>query len=248
MDATVFAGSPTLLESHLGLSARKMTRDPGANREKGDEASSGRGAGPMEPSSREGGAPVRRGVETITRPAQEMSDDHQLARAAATGDETAFEDLVRRHTPAVWRMARSMLRDDFAAEEAVQDTFLKAHRHLDGFRGEAKVSTWLLSICHRACLDRLRLRRVETVPFEDLSGEAGRHETPELKVALERALETLPHEEREAFVLVAVAGHTRDEAAEIVGVPASTMRSRMSRAREKLARALGEARREAAGG
>lgn len=175
-------------------------------------------------------------------------DDLELVRQAAAGDEPAFELLVRRHTDAVWRMARSMLRDDFLAEEAVQDTFLKAYRNLHAFRGEAKLSTWLLSICHRTCLDRLRLKRLNVVSLEEVRRERGREERTDLKVAVETALSDLPADEREAFVLVEVVGHSREEAAEIVGVPASTMRSRVSRAREKLARALGDAREEATGG
>jgi RNA polymerase sigma-70 factor (ECF subfamily) len=175
-------------------------------------------------------------------------DDHDLIRQAAGGDQPAFEALVRRNTPAVWRMARSMLNDDMAAEEAVQDTFLKAYRNLHTFRGEAKVSTWLLTICHRACIDRLRLKRADVVSLDAVRRERGREDRPELRLALEAALADLPHEEREAFVLVAVTGHSREEAAEIVGVPASTMRSRVARARQRLAEALGDAREEAAGG
>lgn len=175
------------------------------------------------------------------------SDDHALLRQAADGDATAFEDLVRRHTDAAWRMARSMLRDDFAAEEAVQDTFLKAHRNLATFRGDAKVSTWLLSICHRTCIDRLRKKRLDVISLEDVRRERGHHDRTDLKLAVEDALAGLPDDEREAFVLVEVVGHTREEAAEIIGVPASTMRSRVSRAREKLARALGDGRSEAGG-
>ena len=178
----------------------------------------------------------------------EPMDDHDLIRRAAGGDQPAFEALVRRNTPAVWRMARSMLTDDMAAEEAVQDTFLKAYRNLHTFRGEAKVSTWLLTICHRACIDRLRLKRADVVSLDAVRRERGREDRPELRLALEAALAGLPHEEREAFVLVAVTGHSREEAAEIVGVPASTMRSRVSRARQRLAEALGDAREEAAGG
>lgn len=174
-------------------------------------------------------------------------DDHALVRAAVEGDEEAFETLVRRHTDAAWRMARSMTRDDFLAEEVVQDSFLKAYRNLGSFRGEAKFSTWLLSICHRTCIDRLRLKRAEVVPLDEVRGLHGPPERTDLKVAIEHALERLPDDEREAFTLVEVVGHTREDAAAIVGVPASTMRSRVSRAREKLARALGDARSRATG-
>ncbi len=174
-------------------------------------------------------------------------EDHALVRQAAEGDDAAFEQLVRRHTDAAWRMARSLTRDDFLAEEVVQDTFLKAHRNLHSFRGEAKFSTWLLSICHRTCIDRLRLKKADVVPLDEVRGLHRPPERTDLKVAIERALEQLPDDEREAFVLVEVVGHTRGDAAVIAGVPASTMRSRVSRARHKLARALGDARSRATG-
>jgi len=178
----------------------------------------------------------------------ELMDDPVLVEKAAAGDQAAFEVLVRRHTDMVWRMARSLMRDDFAAEEAVQDTFLKAYRNLHTFRGESKFTTWLLTICHRNCIDRLRLKRAQVVSLDEMRREHGREERPDLKVAIDAALAQLPDDEREAFVLVEVVGHTREEAADIVGVPASTMRSRVSRARERLAEALSDARSEAAGG
>lgn len=184
---------------------------------------------------------------TAMPPTPASADDTELVRQAADGDDAAFELLVRRHTDAAWRMARSMLRDDFAAEEAVQDTFLKAHRNLHTFRGDAKVSTWLLSICRRSCLDRLRLKRHETVELDETRHEGGSEDRTDLRLAVEQALKDLPDEEREAFVLVEVVGHTREEAADIVGVPPSTMRSRVSRARDRLARALGDARAQASG-
>lgn len=174
-------------------------------------------------------------------------DDHRLVNDAADGDESAFELLVRRHTDAVWRMAWSMMRDDFAAEEAVQDTFLKAYRNLHSFRGDSKVSTWLISICRRSCLDMLRRKRHDVVSLDEVRRTHGREDRTDLKVAVEGALDDLPDDEREAFTLVEIIGHTREEAASIVDVPPSTMRSRVSRARAKLARALSEARWEATG-
>ena len=166
-------------------------------------------------------------------------DDADLLSGAARGDETAFELLVRRHTEAVWRLARSLLPDDFTAEEAVQDTFLRAYRALGSFRGESAVRTWLLSICHRTCLDRLRLKRAKVVPIEHLRRERAREDPTDLRISLEQALQRLPEEERRAFVLVHVLSYSREEAAEICGVPSSTMRSRVARATERLAESLG---------
>lgn len=172
-------------------------------------------------------------------------DDLTLVEQAAAGDETAFELLVRRHTDAVWRFARSCLADDFAAEEAVQDTFVKAYRALATFRGESSVRTWLLSICHRTCIDASRRRRATVVSLDEARRARAREEHPELRLVLSQGLATLPASEREAFQLVDVLGYSREEAAAIVGVPASTMRSRVARARKRMVAALGGA---AAGG
>lgn len=168
----------------------------------------------------------------------EAGDDAVLVGRAAAGDELAFEVLVRRHTETVWRMARSLLDDDFAAEEAVQDTFLKAHRGLARFRGEAAVTTWLLSICNRCCIDRLRLRRADVVPLEHLREQRAREDTAELRLSIERALPALAPADRQAFTLVDVLGYSREEAAAIAAVPSSTMRTRVARARARLVDAL----------
>lgn len=165
-------------------------------------------------------------------------EDTALVRRAAEGDEPAFELIVRRHTDSVWRYARTVLHDDGSAEEAVQDTFLKAHRALATFRGEAALRTWLISICHRACLDRLRRKRLDVVPLEQVREQRGREEQHDLRLWLEQAVAELPDDERQAFTLVHVLGYSREDAAQIVEVPPSTMRSRVSRARERLADAM----------
>lgn len=165
-------------------------------------------------------------------------DDLGLAERAGKGDELAFELLVRRHTEAAWRLARSLLRDDFAADEAVQDTFVKAHRALGSFRGDAAVKTWLLAICHRTCIDRLRLKQAEIVPLDEARAKRRRDDEHELRLAIEHEVSRLGDAEREAFTLVDMLGYSREEAASVVGVPASTMRSRVARARAQLAQAL----------
>lgn len=174
-------------------------------------------------------------------------DDTDLVARASRGDEAAFELLVRRHAPAAWRLSRSMLGDDFAADEAVQDAFLKAHRALPRFRGDAAFGTWLLAIARRVCLDRLRLKRAEIVSLDEVRRERAVTSDAAVRLAIEAAVADLPEVEREAFVLVDVLGHTREDAATIAAVPASTMRSRVARARERLAAALDDGAEGAAG-
>lgn len=170
-------------------------------------------------------------------------DDRELVARARRGEREAFADLVHRHTDTVWRFARPLVDDDATAEEIVQDTFLRAFRGLEGFRLEASVTTWLHTICHRVAIDRHRRRRLHVGPLEEAAGRpapggGATTDSVDDHLALERALAHLSEDERAAFGLVAVLGYRHDEAAEILGVPASTVRTRYGRARSRLATAL----------
>jgi RNA polymerase sigma-70 factor (ECF subfamily) len=118
---------------------------------------------------------------------------------------------------------------------------MRAYGALAGWRGDASLRTWLATICRRLCIDRARLKRLETVTAPDLEAVAGSTSETEaladqfdLRVALDR----LPADDREAFLLVHHYGYSSFEAATLLGVPASTVRSRVGRARERLAAAL----------
>lgn len=166
-------------------------------------------------------------------------DDDELVRRAVEGDEVAFELVVRRHADGLWRLARSVLRDDHLADEVVQDTFVKAHGALASFRGAASVRTWLSSICYRTCVDQLRRRGADVVPIE-LARQRSTPEDHDLRLVLQDALRALPEDEQRAFTLVHVLGYSREEAAAVLGVPASTLRSRTARAQTRLAETLAD--------
>lgn len=168
----------------------------------------------------------------------DVTDEPGLVERAASGEDSAFAELVRCHSDAVWRFAMGMLRDAGAAEEAAQDTFVNAHRALDGFRGDASFRSWLLSICSRVCLDRLRRRSWESVPLETLRDIHSPHDQADVRLTIDAAIDRLDPDQREAFVLVSVMGFSREEAALIARVPSSTMRSRVAKARGRLADAL----------
>jgi RNA polymerase sigma-70 factor, ECF subfamily len=167
--------------------------------------------------------------------------DAALAASAAGGDTGAFEMLVRRHYTSVWQIAFLSVRDEAAAEELAQDTFLRAYGALAGWRGEASLRTWLATICRRLCIDRARLKQLDTVIAPDLEAVAGvTSETEALaeRFDLQSALGQLPVDEREAFLLVHHYGYSSFEAATLLGIPASTVRSRVGRARQRLAAEL----------
>lgn len=179
---------------------------------------------------------------------QSPAADEEIASAAAAGDEAAFAELVSRHAPAVWRFAAGRLGDARDADEVTQDTFVRVHRSLRGWRGEASFRTWALSICRNLCTDRLRARRGRVVSLEEArararpepSAERGPDDRALDRISLERAVRGLSDEEREAFLLVDVLGLTGEEAARACDVPATTLRSRLGRARRKLVVALRE--------
>jgi RNA polymerase sigma-70 factor, ECF subfamily len=167
--------------------------------------------------------------------------DAALAASAVGGDTGAFEELVRRHYAAVWRVAFLSVREEMAAEELTQDTFLRAYGGLAGWRGDASLRTWLATICRRLCIDRARLKQLDTVNAPDLEAVAGstsETETLADRFDLQAALDRLPADDREAFLLVHHYGYSSFEAATLLGVPASTVRSRVARARLRLADAL----------
>lgn len=150
---------------------------------------------------------------------------------------------MHRHYQAVWRVAFLSARDGMTAEEIAQDTFLKAYGALAQWRGDASLLTWLCTICRRLCIDRARLKHLEVVPLQDAEpalrspGPAPGETLPE-RFDLQAALDALPAEEREAFLLVHHYGYSSFEAADLLGVPPSTLRSRVGRARQRLATAL----------
>jgi RNA polymerase sigma-70 factor, ECF subfamily len=167
--------------------------------------------------------------------------DAALAALAASGDTGAFEMIMRRHYTAVWRVAFLSVREEAAAEEVAQDTFLRAYGALAGWRGDASLRTWLATICRRLCIDRARLKQLQMVTGPDL--EAVADSTSETEALADRfdlraALDRLPADDREAFLLVHHYGYSSFEAATLLGVPASTVRSRVGRARQRLAAAL----------
>lgn len=175
--------------------------------------------------------------------------DAQLLAAHRDGDRTAFAELVGRHTDRMWGVAVQTLADRDAADDAVQEALLSAHRNAHRFRGEASVRTWLHRILVNACIDRIRRDAARrTVPWPAHDVPARRADTASelaTRLAVEDALAELPTEQRLAIVLVDVQGFSVAEVAQILDVPTGTVKSRCARGRTRLARMLGHLREEA---
>lgn len=185
---------------------------------------------------------------------QAADADLELAHAVAAGDQDAFKTLMRRHNQMLFRTARSILRDDREAEEVVQDAYLLAYRGMGNYRGEARLSTWLIRIvANRALRRRQRLGQERAIfaasdapagEEEDDMGES-RFQNPEsaaangeLRHLLEAHIDRLPDLYREIFVLRGVEELSNEETAGILGIPEATVRTRFFRARHLLSQAL----------
>ncbi len=156
-------------------------------------------------------------------------------------DRGEFEDLVREHHPYILRLCLSILRDPGESDEAAQDTFIKAWRSRDSWRGDSSFQTWLHRIAVNRCRDLLRARkRRRTVSFDALieeAGEAAGGSTPDRSKALEntdlaaRLLELLPEAYRTALTLREVEGMSYEEIAKSMDCSVDSVKARLRRAR-----------------
>jgi len=180
-----------------------------------------------------------------------------LVERIGDGDHAAFESLMRTYNGKLFRIARAILKDDQDAEDALQDAYLEAYRHLDEFRGASELSTWLTRIVVNQALMRLRKekRRSSIVPFR--SGASTDAESPETQVPdiksespsvaairaetrriLERRIDELPASFRTVFIMREVEDMGVDEIAECLSISPATVRTRLFRARGLLRAAL----------
>jgi RNA polymerase sigma-70 factor (ECF subfamily) len=178
--------------------------------------------------------------------------DSELAARVASGDGAAFELLMRRHNRRLYRIARSVLRDDADAEDALQESYLAAYRAIGAFRGESSLATWLSRLVLNRCLARYRRQQrrdniVAIVPQGDDDGGEAHTETPDrslvrvqLRSLLQRRLDELPEAFRTVFVLRCVEELSVEETAELLAIPEATVRSRHFRARSLLREALAQ--------
>jgi RNA polymerase sigma-70 factor, ECF subfamily len=159
------------------------------------------------------------------------------------GDPAAFETLVSRHQHRVFGVALRMLGNRADAEDAAQEVFLRAHRGLAAFRGDAKLSTWLYAIAARLCLSRLgegerRLIRANEdalARVADAEADPARQlEEDEREAALRRAIAELSDDRRMVVVLRDLEGLAYEEIAQVLGLELGTVRSRLHRARRDL--------------
>lgn len=167
-----------------------------------------------------------------------------LDRARA-GDHEAFAVVVRHYDPQLRALAYRLLGSRDRMDDALQEAYVKAFKALPRFRGQSQLGTWLHRIVFNTCLDELaRLRRADELPLADtadlVAADPDHADLVAGRERLEQALAALAPHDRAAVVLVDGQGFDYAAAAEVLGIPAGTVASRLNRARAVLRRELGE--------
>ena len=172
-----------------------------------------------------------------------------ILESCRTGDELAWEMLVRRFQSRIYGIARTYVGDADEARDLAQDIFVRIYRHLDGCRDADRFLPWMIRIARNACIDHLRRRKArppaQDIPAEEALRLVAPGETPDEDIIrrerlriIEIALQTLSEINREMILLKDMQGLTLEEIAELLGLPLGTVKSRTSRARLELARAV----------
>jgi RNA polymerase sigma-70 factor (ECF subfamily) len=186
---------------------------------------------------------IDRSDEDVTQ----AETDEQLVRKSQQDDERAFGELVSRYESKVYSLALKMVRNPEDAEDVLQDTFLRAYRGIKSFKGNSTFSTWIYRITANSALMRLRKRQLPTVSIDDADereapiniadwapGPVEQMLNQETQAAMTEAIEALPPEFRQVFVLRDIEELSNAEVAEILDLSVAAVKSRLHRARLKV--------------
>ncbi|MEJ2720923.1 MAG: sigma-70 family RNA polymerase sigma factor [bacterium] len=178
------------------------------------------------------------------QPAIDNSDRHLAEAVLRYGEESAFRELYRRHTPRLLGFVGRLLGgSDAEAEDVAQETWIRACRALGSFRWESSFSTWLMGIGLNIARDSLRRNaRVSLLDIDDIPDPPGPMRIPEDRIDLERSIALLPDGYRMIFVLHDVEGMKHREIAEKLDLSEGTTKSQLSNARKMLRALLSRSR------
>jgi len=184
--------------------------------------------------------------------APDRTGDAELVQRARDRDEAAIRSIMKSNNRKLYRLARGILRNDSEAEDVVQETYVLAFTHLDSFRGESGLSTWLSRIAINEALGRLRRQRpavewtslqpgeLETnaqiiqFPLSAVSDPEKTMAQREIQQVVEHAIDDLPEAFRIVFMTRVVEGMNVEETADILGLKPETVKTRLHRARAML--------------
>jgi RNA polymerase sigma factor (sigma-70 family) len=169
------------------------------------------------------------------KPIAEATDRALIERVLRAGDEKAFRELYRRHTPRIYALVIRVLASEQDTDDVIQETWLRAIRSAPRFRWEASFPSWLAAIalnCARGL--RRRDRRWQTTEVSDDTPARGRWEAEEARLDLERALERVPPGYRAVLTLYELEGRPHEEIAKRLGIATGTSKSQLHHARRFL--------------
>ena len=173
----------------------------------------------------------------------------ELIRRAKARDEQAVRAILQANNRRLFRIARGILRNDAEAEDVVQETYVRALTHLEGFRGESSLSTWLSRIAMNEAIGRLRGKRLsldldslpedrgeaEIIPFPAASSDPEKSMAQrQIQEVVERAIDQLPEPFRLVFITRVMEEMTVEETAELLSIKPETVKTRLHRARALL--------------
>jgi RNA polymerase sigma-70 factor (ECF subfamily) len=174
-----------------------------------------------------------------------VDDDEAFVRAALSGQPEAFGVLVERYERAVFTLTLRMMRDRDDASDCAQDAFYRAFRSLHTYRPGARFSTWLFTIAHNCCIDRLNRRNRfaggEITDYADAApGPEARYEQDDEARRLRAAVDALPEKYRVVITLYHLQHRQYEEIARVLGLPIGTVKTHLFRAKELLRKRLNE--------
>lgn len=180
----------------------------------------------------------------------ERATEDELIARAATGDGAAFSDLMAAHESRMFAVALRMCANREDAQDCLQDAMIRIYRSIAGFKAQSSFSTWVYRITMNTCLDELRRRKVRGAASLDGLLDSGwspsdeddvpeRHAiAAEQRRTLDKAIAELPEDMRAAVVLRDIQGFSYDEIADMLTANIGTVKSRISRGRERLRQIL----------
>jgi RNA polymerase sigma-70 factor, ECF subfamily len=177
------------------------------------------------------------------------SNDIELAKSAAGGNMSAFEELYNRHHRRVYSLCLRMLQNTAEAEDLTQEVFIQLYRKIGSFRGDSAFTTWLHRLTVNQVLMHFRKRTVKfektteegETPVQTVPGTENQAKMPIVdKIAIDKAIAQLPTGYRNVFVLHDVEGYEHEEVARILGCSVGTSKSQLHKARLKMRKLLGK--------
>lgn len=239
----------------------KKLREPGLDGNTGNEeapvlAVNKRDLNQGNPSLDSEGAAVTRDFPIVPPPVvnEANREEEAIVRRVLSGETEAFAELVDRYKVAVFNLCARMLHNPTEAEDAAQEVFLRAYNQLGTYQPGRRFSTWLLSIASHYCIDLLRRRRpvvdIESIAFWKQSDQPEPEETAVLEETRDEVrdlLKSLPEKYRGVTILRYWQDLSYDEIAEATGLSVGTVKTRLFRARELLAKELEKQRRNSSG-